>query len=26
LVEQLGVEPRLFTQRDRIYSPMMHTP
>jgi len=26
LVEQLGVEPRMFTTRGRIYSPPMHTP
>jgi hypothetical protein len=25
-VEQLGVEPRMFTTRGRIYSPPMHTP
>ena len=26
VVEVHGVEPRLFTTRDRIYSPVMHTP
>ena len=26
MVEQLGVEPRMFTTRGRIYSPPMHTP